>query len=284
MKTVSDIIMLQNIYFLLLLVVVSTVLALKGSDFSLSQYTNRGEVAQITYAGRFVSKCMPAVGFTAASGRLGILMRVKRKKHPLLATPLSTISTDHGYAMCVVGLDSDCSRVKRDWQDAVESDLFTFGEIPSLQKLSSRISAFFTKGLYREEKDAITRPLAASVLVIQKPSPTEEADREARLRVLYNTGSVVEGVFGALGSISEDDAKMEKIASEIERSLDEKDHSKLKASITRIFETLVAHIKEKGVEEPQNLEMELAICSENRVTYGIGDVESALAALISNIC
>lgn len=269
----------------LLLVLVSgrTSKVSDGSDFSLSQYTEKGEVAQITYAGRFISKCMPAVGFTAASGRVGILMRAKRKKHPLLATPLTTISTDHGYALCVVGLDSDCSRVKRDWQDVVESDLFTFGEVPSLEKLSSRISTFFTRGLYQEEKDDITRPLAASVIVIQKPAFLGDADKDATLRVLYNTGSVVEGVFGALGSISEDPRTMNKIASLVEQCLEEGDRSKLKVSIGAIYDCLTAHIEEKGLEEAQNIEMELAVCSEDGILYGQGDRVSALAALTVDI-
>lgn len=268
--------MLAILAFLLLMAAV--VANSRGSDLRLNQYTEKGEVAQITYAGRFVSKCMPVVGFTAAKGRLGILLRAKRRGHPLLASPVSTISTQHGYAMCVVGLESDCSRVRRDWLDVVESDLFTFGEVPSLEKLSSRISSAFTKGLYREDKDDITRPLAASVLVIQKPAFQGEKDRNAKLRVLYNTGSVIEGVFGALGSVSDDHPIMEKIAALVEKGIEEENRSKLKALVGGIYDLLVAHVESKGLEEVQELEMEVAVCSEDGIYCKLGGRDAALSA------
>lgn len=247
-----------------------------GRDLSLHQYTDKGEVAQITYAGRFISKCLPVVGFTAAKGHLGIILRAKRRGHPLLASPVSTISTDHGYAMCVIGLESDCSRVRRDWLNVVESDLFTFGEVPSLEKLSSRISSAFTKGLYREEEDAITRPLAASVLVVQKPAFLGGRDRQAKLRVLYNTGSVIEGVFGALGSVSEDLEAMNEMAALIEQCLEEEDRGKLKSLIDQIYDLLVAHIETKGLAEVQELEMEVAVCGEDGISCGLGARERAI--------
>jgi hypothetical protein len=285
-------------YFVLVLALIALLASARSvaSDFSLNQYTDAGEVAQITYAGRFLSKCPPIVGFTAARGKLGVLIRAKRKSHPLLAAPLTTIELSNGYAMCAVGLESDCSRVKRDWRDVVESDIFTYGEVPSLEKLSSRVSSFFTRGLYRESEDDITRPLAASVIVLQQPAFNGERDATAKLRVLHNTGAVVEGAFGVLGSLQGDDDSMHTVAALVESCIeiededededrdkdkDDKGDSRLRRAARDIMGALQTHLEGRGIGDTE-MEFECAVCSADGTRCCIGDQEEALRAFGMN--
>ena len=253
-----------------------------GSDLSLNRYTDDGELAQITYAGRFLSKCSPAVGFTAANGKVGVLLRVKRRSSPLLAKPIGAIERAYGFSMCIVGLESDCSRARRDWYELVESDLFTFGELPSLEKLTSRMSAFFTRGLYQDNEDKIARPLAASTMILQSPSPGSPA----RLRVVRNTGLVYEGVFATLGSVAIDKDALERLADVVEpltsRGSDLEMEGALASSIDALCGILLEHLESKGVEE--GCDFECAICRQNgdENDYFRGSREAISQALSSS--
>ena len=253
-----------------------------GSDMSLNRYTYDGELAQITYAGQFLSKCSPAVGFTTMGGENGILLRVKRKSHPLLAQPMSSIERAHGFAMCIVGLESDCSRVRRDWHEVVESDLFTFGELPSLEKLSGRMSAFFTRGLYQDSEEKIARPLAASTLLLQAPGNLGSNPSPTRLRVIRNTGLVYEGTFGALGSITSDIDMLERVADLVLPLVTGEgriapDREVLSEAVGRICDVLQEHLESKGVEE--GIEFECAVCNRHGTRYALGSRDDILGIL-----
>ena len=238
------------------------VLASKGvSDVSLNRYTDEGELAQITYAGRFLAKCSPALGFTAANGNIGLLLRVRPKRNPLLVKPIGAIERAHGFCMCIVGLESDCSRVRRDLHELVESDLFTFGEVPSLEKLSGRMSAFFTRGLYQEDEDNIARPLAASTIILQSPlrSSANAPVIPARLHIVHNTGLVCEGVFATSGSIDTDDEAMERLAAVVEPlTISEKADLDLVSSVDALCDILLEHMENMGVVE--GCDFECTVC------------------------
>ena len=254
-----------------------------GSDLSLNRYTDEGELAQITYASRFLAKCNPALGFTAADGNIGVLLRVKRKGSPLLAKPIGSIERAHGFSMCIVGLESDCSRARRDWHELVESDLFTYGELPSLEKLSGRMSAFFTRGLYQDCEDKISRPLASSAIILQSPrkASAHTSVNPARLQIVHNTGLIREGVFATLGSINTDEDGLERIALVVEPLITAREADvDLASSVNTLCDILIEHMESKGVREGCEFECSVSRHSGNgEPLYSLGSRENILEML-----
>ena len=243
------------------------------TDVLLNSYTEQGELAQIAYAGRLVDRTSPAVGFTLNDGKTGYIIRCKPKSSLLLARSVSTIEQFYCFSVCVAGLESDCARFKQECVNVLETELFTFGEPPSIEKLSSKLSTFVTRGLYQEKKGAFARPLAVSAIVASlseidsdvdvdldldstELSEGDESDkgdekirsgggRVVRMRLLHSSGAVLECANGGMactGSITQDAEGISAIEALVLDFLD----SAGSATETNNDNIGVAKMKEKG--------------------------------------
>ena len=168
------------------------------ADVSLGQYSAQGELVQLRYAGRAVERAPPVVGL---SGKLGdqavsVLLRL-RGLSPLSrdAEVLPSFEVLDDVLLCSAGYAPDCRAVLVQAAVITQSHRLLFGDPPSAEHLCGELLRWMTRGLRRDEREAVVRPLAVSVLVCDIP-------KGGLLSVLGNGGETQRRPFVCLGAVS----------------------------------------------------------------------------------
>lgn len=177
------------------------------NDMSLHQYTENGDVAQISYASRAIEKS--STGLLGLSGSdYAIVFVIRRKPSRLqvlqkLKPAIEKYTTLFGIA--VTGYDADstyskCNLVK-------QSHILRFGETPLIDNMSRTISKWLTRGMYIGDDEATLRPVASSVLLFGR----DNVENPHRLLMVESSGSVKECDFISAGYVPGGLQTLEKI-------------------------------------------------------------------------
>ena len=145
---------------------------LAPSDVSLSRYSETGELPQLRYAARSVSRASPVLAFVGAhqDEAVTVLLRLRR------LSPLSDdrdavrpFETMDDALLFAAGYPPDCRAILVQAAVVTQSHKLVFGGPPPTALLSGELRRWVSRGMRREEKDAVVRPLAAAVVVCDVP-------------------------------------------------------------------------------------------------------------------
>lgn len=179
------------------------------SDLTLQTYTEKGEVAQLNYASLCIKKGYPTVAFVDLECNISCMISFSQ------STCSSSLSLKrakridyHPDLQCAVlatGYVPDCVYITKEYFSFSQNHRLLFSETPSLDALSSHLSSWMTRGLYRNNNNdgersttPLTRSLAASILLTK----FDEQLQKVRLACVDHTGFVADYQYYMAGSIS----------------------------------------------------------------------------------
>eukprot|EP01036_Dinobryon_divergens_P031036 gene31036-40373_t len=200
------VIMLSIIQLVENLVVVSVVVE---NDITLQIYTDKGEVAQLSYASLRIKKSNPTVAFIDLENNISCMISFSQ---PTSSSSLSLKKAkridyhpDLRCAVLATGYVPDCVYITKEYFSFSQNHRLVFAEAPSLDALSSHLSSWMTRGLYRNNNNdeensrpPLTRSLAASILLTK----FDEKLQKVRLACVDHTGFVADYQHYMAGSIS----------------------------------------------------------------------------------
>lgn len=191
---------------LMLCLVQSTSRLSKGlgtNDLSLHLYTEDGQVAQLAYAQRAVSRCQPRFGFfDDDTGRIALFSVTKLPPRLVSAHSFSIDVANEGAIVCLTaGYQSDCTYLLNHKNILIQTHCLTYGEPPNLDSLGSELSEWMTRGMYMQREDPLSRPLAASLLI----AAHDRDLKRNRLMQVDNSGYISDRRLSMLGSLSDKD-------------------------------------------------------------------------------
>jgi 20S proteasome alpha/beta subunit len=171
------------------------VVATLGRDISLQQYSDKGELLQLTYAGRAVQRSSPLIAFTSTIPRskggdsnCTVLMCMRRESVMQRSDnpESSVISRIESFVFTSAGYSPDCKSALAEAADVIYRHKQVFGESPSMDKLSGVLGRWITRGLHRigDKENSISRPLATTLVICGL-----EKEYSGRILLLENTGS-----------------------------------------------------------------------------------------------
>ena len=166
---------------------------------SLHQYTEYGEVAQMSYASRAVEKSSSGLlGFSASDFSVLFAFQSKPSSLQVLTTSKCIIeeySKTIGVAMSGYAADNDYTRIKCNL--VKQTHILKFGETPLINNVAKSMSRWLTRGMYIGEGDAVLRPVATAIVLFGR----DGSDRSHRLVLVENSGFVKECSFVSVGKI-----------------------------------------------------------------------------------
>lgn len=200
------VIMLSIIQLVENIVVVSVVVE---NDITLQIYTDKGEVAQLLYASLSIKKANPTVAFIDLENNISCMISFSQ---PTSSSSLSLKKAkridyhpDLRCAVLATGYVPDCVYITKEYFSFSQNHRLLFAEAPSLDALSSHLSSWMTRGLYRNNNNdeensrpPLTRSLAASILLTK----FDEKLKKVRLACVDHTGFVADYQHYMAGSIS----------------------------------------------------------------------------------
>ena len=171
---------------------------LAPSDLSLSRYSDSGELPQLRYASRAVNRALPVLAFggSCRGEAVTVLLRLRRLS-PLSDERVTDSSFERmdDLVLCAAGYAPDCRAVLVQAAVVSQSHKLVFGGPPPAAYLCGELRRWLSRGMRREEKDAVVRPLATAVVVC-------DVSGGGPLAVLDNGGGVRRLSFVCLGAVS----------------------------------------------------------------------------------
>ena len=191
--------MLITIIYLCFSTVCFSSISKKKNDLSLHQYSEGGEVVQVSYASQAVDRSSTGlIGFSERD--FSVVFAIRPKPSSLQVLPASKFVIEKftqsvGVAMCGYSADNEYSRSKCNLVKQLH--ILRFGETPLIDNVAKSMSRWLTRGMYIGEEDAVLRPVATAVLLFGRDS----SDSSHRLVLVENSGSVKECSFVSTGNI-----------------------------------------------------------------------------------
>lgn len=179
------------------------------NDMSLHQYTESGDVAQISYAARAVDKSSSGLlGFSQSDFAIVFVIRKKPSRLQVVQKSKPTIEICNKlYGIAVIGNDADCAYTRSKCNLVKQSHILRFGETPLIDNMSRTISRWLTRGMYIGDEEPTSRPVATSVLLFGR----DDIETPHRLLMVESSGSVKECDFISAGYIPGGLLTLEKI-------------------------------------------------------------------------
>jgi 20S proteasome alpha/beta subunit len=172
------------------------------NDLSMHKYTDNGEVAQLAYAARAVSRSSPRLCFKDEQTGCILLFAFNKAASDLSSRFSSGIefAPEANTVLLPVGYGPDSRYLLTQVNMVVQNHCLVYGEGPNLHYLAMQISRWVTRGMYRGGEDPIARPLASAVVLAAVDSGGSEAVN--RLLQVDNTGAVTERRVSMMGALS----------------------------------------------------------------------------------
>jgi 20S proteasome alpha/beta subunit len=197
-----------RIYTILLAIFVSlTFGAIKRppvNDLSLRQYTEDGEIAQVSYANEAVLQAMPILGWIEPSLDASVIITCSHSTSPLCLSTVHMSDVLEGTTIfATTGLRTDCRQLLIEANNIMLSNQFLFSHSSTVEKLCNKLAIWLTKGMYSqsgEDDPPPARPFATAALISQFDAEA----KKVKLFQLRNSGSFQECSFSCLGRLSED--------------------------------------------------------------------------------
>lgn len=202
------------------------------NDMSLHQYTDNGDVAQISYAARAVDKSPSGLlGFSQSEFAIIFVIRKKPSRLQVLQKSKPTIEMcSKLYGIAVTGNDADCTYTRSKLNLVKQSHILRFGETPLIDNMSRTISRWLTRGMYIGDEEPTLRPVASSVLLFGR----DDIETPHRLLIVESSGSVKECDFISAGYIPGGLQTLEKVKDAILSESNEDVVLRMKAIIRRV--------------------------------------------------
>ena len=199
---------------------------------SLHQYTENGDVAQISYAARAVDKSPSGLlGFSQSDFAVVFVIRKKPSRLQVLRRSKPTIEMcSKLYGIAVTGNDADCTYTRSKLNLVKQSHILRFGETPLIDNMSRTISRWLTRGMYIGDEEPTSRPVASSVLLFGR----DDIETPHRLLMVESSGSVKECDFISAGYIPGGLQTLEKVRESILSECNGDAAMRIKAIIQRV--------------------------------------------------
>lgn len=271
----------------------------QGEELRLNAFTEAGELAQVTFAAKGVTKCSPAVGFVLDDD-LGVLIHCYPRPSLLSVQMSRTIEWMDKVGVCAIGYNADCLRLKTDWRGVVENHKFIFGEPPSVKKIASKLSLVLTSGLYpdrgaSDKETPFARPLAASVLFLARECGDGEVEKGLecggfQLLQLDNSGALYQchqRSVTALGTITKHSEDLSAIADIVASHRQQPTAAALADTVERVATHLFQHVQRDSTGESAEIDCEcecLAIDARGKGHFLVARTPELLrSALLSSL-
>ena len=215
--------MLISIIYLCFSTVCFSSISKKKNDLSLHQYSEGGEVVQVSYASQAVDRSSTGlIGFSERD--FSVVFAIRPKPSSLQVLPASKFVIEKftqsvGVAMCGYSADNEYSRSKCNLVKQLH--ILRFGETPLIDNVAKSMSRWLTRGMYIGEEDAVLRPVATAVLLFGRDS----SDSSHRLVLVENSGSVKECSFVSTGNIPGSAVTLMNIQRIVQHGIDDTDHA-----------------------------------------------------------
>jgi 20S proteasome alpha/beta subunit len=222
---------------------------------SLHQYTESGEVAQISYASQAIQKSSIALlGFSLKKS--AVIFAVKRKLSKLQVIQSKPIievySKSLGIAMSGNPADSEYTRIQ--CNIVKQLHILRFGEIPSIDYIATTMSKWLTRGMYVGEDDVILRPIATALILFGR----DAFDDTSRLILVENSGSVKECNFASVGNLPGGQKTLDEIRKVLQLSdigsIDNKEETKenIREKLISVVQIMLTADEMDGEDQNEN--------------------------------
>ena len=183
------------------------------NDMSLHQYSESGEVVQVSYASKAVEKSsIGLIGFSEQE--YSVVFAVQKKPSTLQVRTKQLLIEKYSrtLGMALSGYSADNEYVRSKCNLLKQTHILRFGETPLINSIAKSVSRYLTRGMYIGDKDTVLRPVATAILFFGR----DFSDSAHRLTMVENSGSIKQCSFITLGNIPGGPFAIEKIRKRVQ--------------------------------------------------------------------
>mmetsp|Transcript_33223 Transcript_33223/g.48067 ORF Transcript_33223/g.48067 Transcript_33223/m.48067 type:complete len:279 (+) Transcript_33223:18-854(+) len=173
------------------------------NDISMVMYTDKGEIGQLNFASKAISRSCPTIGFVDQNTKCSCVISCSEVPSSLCNQMRRNIeySSELGCVLVINGYKPDCDYLRNEYCSYSQNHKLLYAENPPIDCLSSHLSQWITRGLYSEDDEdeiRIARPLATSIML----SKYDDLLDKNRLVIIDNSGYIADYKHCITGSIS----------------------------------------------------------------------------------
>jgi len=177
--------------------------AFAENDISMVLYTDKGEIGQINFASKAISRSCPTIGFVDQNTKWSCVISCSEVSTILCNQMRRNIdyNSDLECILVITGYKPDCDYLRNEYCSFSQNHKLLYAENPPIDSVSSHLSQWITRGLYSDDHDdevRIARPLATSIML----SKYDDLMDKNRLSVIDNSGYIADYKHFIAGSIS----------------------------------------------------------------------------------
>jgi 20S proteasome alpha/beta subunit len=137
-------------------------------DLSVNQYSESGEVTQVAYSYKAVTRSPAAIalsGCLVGRNNATVLLKIRQRSPMSAEDTRPSLELLDGFIAVSCGFAPDCRAYVNQANVLLQSHKLVYGALPSADGLAKDLASWASRGLRRDDRDGVVRPLAASLLV-----------------------------------------------------------------------------------------------------------------------